>query len=366
MTPDEISEIIADLRVIGSDKQSVEVKSGVGKDILETLSAFSNGNGGLLIVGLSEKDGFSAAKKFSASKAQDQLEQRCQQLTPVVRPDTDIINFERAPILIAHVPEMQSNSKPCYISDRGMYKSSFIRTGDGDTLLTRYEIDRLVEEHKQPQWDEQPVEAAQLSDLDNESHTAFLTLQKQRRPRTFHAGEDTALERLRITRNGYPTLAALLVFGEYPQEFFPRLGATFALFPGVSRGDVIRGERLLDSKRIDGNIPEIVAEGVRVFQKNMRTGALIGDLFRKDLPDYPLVAVREALTNALMHRDYSQTSLGAPVQISMFADRLEIANPGGLYGAVTLDTLGTPGASSTRNQRLSTFWKTPHCLEVAW
>lgn len=354
MTPDAFEKIVNDLRIIGTDKQGVEVKSNVGKDIRNTLSAFSNGTGGLIIVGLSEKDGFTTVPKFDVSRAQDQLETRCQELTPPVRPHTDIFTFEGSSVLLAMVPELTALDRPCYITEQGRYQGSYIRTGDGDTHLTKYEVDKLLEEHIQPHWDETPVEGATVEALDRDILDEFLSQQQSRRPKTLADGEDIACERLRITTGENLTLAALMTMGEYPQEYYPRLHATFALFPGVTRSDVTNGQRLLDSQRIDGTIPEIVTEGVRLVERNMRTGALIKDIYRTDMPDYPLVAVREALVNALMHRDYSPTALGAPVQISMFQDRLEISNPGGLY-AVSLETLGSPGASSTRNPRLATF-----------
>lgn len=355
MSPKSIDEIVSGLRMIGTDKQSIEVKSGVGKDILETLSAFSNGSGGLIIVGLSEKDGFQPVPHFEVKRAQDQLETRCDQLSPPVRPIIDLLPFEGSTVLVAKVPELASIDKPCYVTAKGQYNGSYIRTGDGDVHLSKYEIDRLLEEKTQPRWDEQPVVESTIDDLDSEQLERYLDLQRERRPKTFSGGNDAALKRLRILRENHPTLASLLVLGEYPQEFYPRLTASFALFPGTRKGEITEGQRLLDSRTLTGSIPEIVNAAIKAVSTNMRTGALIEGAFRRDLPDYPPVAVREAVVNALMHRDYSPTSLGSPVHINMFVDRLEISNPGGLYGGVTLRSLGEPGVSSTRNQRIATL-----------
>lgn len=151
-----------------------------------------------------------------------------------------------------------------------------------------------------------------------------------------------------------PTLAGLLALGDYPQQFYPRLCVAFACYPGTQKSDVSNaGQRLVDSATMVGPIPDVVQDAIAAIDRNTRTGAVVEGAFRREVPDYPTVALREAIVNALMHRDYSPQSLGTPVQIDLYQDRLEILNPGGLYGNVTTRSLGKTGISSTRNQHLA-------------
>lgn len=355
MDADRLEELVSYLRLVGTDGQDVEVKSGVGKSILTSLSAFSNSNGGHVIIGLEEDEGFLPVAQFDADRARDQLIARCDELSPVVRPIISILPFEGERILVARISELLPRDKPSFISARGKYGGSFVRTGDSDQRLEQYEVDRLMEEHQQPRWDEEEVSGARLDDLMPEMLEGFLNRQRRDRPRTFAHGEAVATERLRLTAGGEPTLAAVLAMGEYPQEFFPRLTVSFAHFPGTSKANGASGVRLLDSQTLAGPIPELVMKVVSLVERSMSRGALIDGASRTELPDYPLVAVREAIVNALMHRDYSPTARGTQVQVNLFVDRLEIINPGGLYGTVTTRTLGQAGLSSSRNQRLSTF-----------
>ena len=351
----ELAEMINQLRTVGAESSSIEAKTGVGRAVLETLSAFSNHGGGILIVGVSENDGFTVVQDFNPKAARDALTNFCDQLSPPARPEISIVPFESGQVLVAEIPEMEPQDKPCYVTERGLYKGSYIRTGDSERRLTPYEVDRIVENKGQPSWDREPVPDASLEDLDVATLSHYTEKQQAAREKTFADGMPTALRRLQVLRDDNPTLASLLTMGDYPQQFYPRLAVTFALYPGTGKGDVTEGFRLLDSARITGPIPEMVEEGVRLVEKNMRTAGLIEGVFRKDAPDYPPVAIREALVNALMHRDYSPTALGTPVQIDMYVDRLQISNPGGLFGGVTAENLGQPGVSTSRNQLLSTF-----------
>ena len=153
------------------------------------------------------------------------------------------------------------------------------------------------------------------------------------------------------------TLGGLLALNIYPQRFFPRLTVTFACFSGVSKAEA-GGVKYIESQNMTGPIPAVLMDPVDAARRNIRTGRVLVDGLRRDVPYYPLGAVREAVCNALMHRDYSPMGRGAQVQVNLYADRLEVLSPGGLYGAVTVDALGELGASSTCNQYL------PALLEV--
>lgn len=157
MDEQSLQELVERLRLVGTDQQQVEVKSAVGKSVLETLSAFSNGAGGIVLIGLAEREGFSPVPGFDAVAQRDALLSRCAEMTPTVRPDVLLMPFEGNVVLVATVPEMLPRDKPCYVTARGRYQGSYLRTGDGDVKLQHYEIDRLVEEHAQPVWDEEPI-----------------------------------------------------------------------------------------------------------------------------------------------------------------------------------------------------------------
>lgn len=151
-----------------------------------------------------------------------------------------------------------------------------------------------------------------------------------------------------------PTVAGLMALGTFPQKFFPRLNITFTAFQRSTKGEVdSNGRRFADSENIEGPIPVMLLAALRVLSRNIRHGAVVKGALREDVPDYPLDAVREAVANALMHRDYSPESQGAPVRMELYPDRLEIINAGGLFGPLTVERLGERGSTQSRNQFLS-------------
>lgn len=362
--PPEIHTAIERMRILGSDTQSYEVKSaakGLPESISATISAFANRNGGILILGLDESRNFSPVPAFDAKRIHDALQRLGNDFTPPCRLDIERYPFEGHEIVVATVDPVALNQRPCFITKKGIHLGSFIRTGDGDKRLTDYEIDRLREFHRQPDFDRQPVENATLEDLDASILDAIVKRNREITPRVFgKMSREDILVRIgaialvdKGSRHYVPTLAGLLVAGIYPQQFFPRLNITFTVYPGTTKAQVgNQAFRYIATQPVNGSIPEILMTSLELLNKHMNKGALIKGALRKEVTDYPLLACREAIINSLQHRDYSPDGRGSQVQINLFSDRLEILNPGGLYGAASFSTL-PPGISATRNTVLS-------------
>ncbi len=134
--PFDLAKTIACMRAAGTDLQSCEVKSAVGKlpkDLAESVSAFSNGSGGTIVLGLSEEEGFKPAPGFDAKRAQDALAEACStKLTPAIRPNMNIETFEGAPVLVASIPELPPRDKPCHVTTRGAYE---VRSSEPETAI---------------------------------------------------------------------------------------------------------------------------------------------------------------------------------------------------------------------------------------
>ena len=166
---------------------------------------------------------------------------------------------------------------------------------------------------------------------------------RRERPGFSRLSPEEAYEMLAVTRNGKPTLAAILNFALYPQGYFPQLAVTAVVVPGREIGDVGPGtERFVNNKRIEGTLQMMLSESIAFCLRNMKIRTVIDSATgeRTDIPEYPIEAIREAVLNALIHRDYSHFTEGTPIQINFFSDRLEIRSPGGLYGRMTVEDLG--------------------------
>ncbi len=172
------------------------------------------------------------------------------------------------------------------------------------------------------------------------------------------------IDMMGLRKDGLPTLTSIMAFSKYPQAVFPQLCVTAVVVPDRQIGDLTDdGKRFLGNKRIEGTIAEMADEAVAFVARNMRHQVgFNSDGKRLDQQEYPLGAVREIILNALIHRDYSVYTEGMPVRIEIYDDRLEISNPGGLFGMVTVETLGRVRCD-VRNSTLVSVLEMVHVVE---
>ena len=248
------------------------------------------------------------------------------------------------PVCSAEIPAVDIADRPCYYKGAGRVKGSYIRVGDADLPMTDYELYSYEAFRKHLHDDERPVGRASFSSLDQDAIQRYLLDRRLQRPGFGKLNESQQLELLNITRNDIPTLAAVMNFAIYPQGYLPQLAITAVVVPGTEIGDIVPEDssRFLDNKRIEGTISEMAADALSFCKRNMKTRTIVDpDTGRRfDRTEYPVNALREAILNALIHRDYSIYTEGTPVQIAFFSNRLEIHSPGNLYGRMTVEQLG--------------------------
>jgi len=367
---EDLELIVAQLRATGTDQRQVEVKTaggGLPKDVWETVSAFSNGDGGLIILGLDEARGFAPTQGFDAVKIRDAMVSGFRPrkpsdpegpVTPPAQGAVDIAFVAGTSVVIAEVEELPADQKPSFVTSRGIQAGSFERQGDGDHRMNTHAIFLLSTNRTQPQDDREPVAGASREDLDSEQVSRFITRLRRTRPR---AVADLTDDRDILVRFNVlspdkktPTLAGLLALGRYPQHMFPQLMISFASYPGHDKVSVEGSIRMLDRRVIEGPIPVMVDDAVDSLLANLKVRRVSRGAGAADEAEIPVDALREAVVNALAHRDYSSFALGEQVRIEVFPDRVEIVNPGGIFGG-RRDVDLYDGSSRSRNAVLSTL-----------
>jgi ATP-dependent DNA helicase RecG len=310
--------------------QRVAILPEVDDDLLaETLVAFANADGGTLFVGVDE------GGRPTGGVMPDELEGALQVAEIRCRPPVQTSweqGEEREGLIIAiHVPR----SPELHSLDDGRV---LIRQGRENRPLGGEAIRQLASSKEAGSFEDQEVAgASQSEDWDPEIVEEYLGKREER-----GAARTTGLQRLLFeigatTATGAPTVAGMLLFGRRPQTFMPQSGAVFVKFvgsePHAEDGLAGYGRR----EEITGPLARVVERAWNVVWEEMRVGAVVNGLAREENLAYPRFAVREALVNAICHRDYRLS--GRRVEIRMFSDRLEVISPGGLPGYITIDNI---------------------------
>ncbi len=347
MQAEELKELVLKIQRIKAETQTIEIKAaekGCPTRLFDTLSAFSNQDeGGIIIFGVDERNDFNVCGVYDCQDLQKKVTEQCKQMEPLVRALFTVCEMEEGTVVSAEIPSVDISDRPTFYKGVGRVKGSYIRVGDSDELMSEYEIYSYEAFRKRIRDDVRTVDNVNMLMWNQERLSSYFSAVKtERKNLAENVSDAEILELMGITRKGLPTIAGLLTFSKYPQTYFPQLCITAVSLPGTEQGTVGDSEeRFLDNKRITGAIPDMLEEAVEFVRKNSRTKIIIDENGRRvDQPEYPVIAVREAILNALVHRDYSIHTENVPIRIEMYRDRMEIINSGGLYGKISIDALG--------------------------
>lgn len=227
----------------------------------------------------------------------------------------------------------------------------WIRVGPRRGIASRDE-ERILTERRRSgdrEHDRGPVRGATLDELDLDAFTSTYLPAAFARD-VLETNDRSTADRLRalhlLAPTGEPTIGAVLLLGRDPGAWLPGAYVQFLRVQGRELGDPVA-----DQKVLSGPVPHILRQASDLVSLGIRTPLSLGtgptDVRQ---PDYPHEAVMQLLANALMHRTYESN---APVRLTWFDDRIEIASPGGPYGCVTPETFGEPYATDYRNPLLA-------------
>ena len=211
------------------------------------------------------------------------------------------------------------------------------------------EILRLASAKNTGDFESDIIPGATKDDFSRKMIDEYLEKRAERTKRPYNGKIDDLLVEIgALTSDGHPTVSGILLFSEYPQQWLPQSGVVFAKFVGTTP----RGESGLAgysrSEELTGPVPRLIEATWNLVWGEMAVSAVVKGLEREETYEYPQFAVREALVNAICHRDYRLR--GRRIEVRMFSDRLEVISPGGLPGFITVENIKDEHFS--RNPRL--------------
>ncbi len=321
-------------------------------ELADELAAFANSHGGVLVLGVSDKtrevlgipiDRLDAVEALARQACEDSVKPP---LAPVIErlalPDAagaeaSVIRIELARSLFVH------QSPSGYLH----------RVGSSKRPIPPDHLARLFQHRSQARlirFDESPVPQAQLGDLDEPSWRRF-------GPPDADEPAETLLQKLAMAAQDEqgvwrPTVAGILMACRYPERFLPGAFIQAVAYEGATVTPEDEAPYQHDAQDITGPLDAQILAACDFVRKNMRVAArknLKGG--REDLPQYDMLAVFEAVTNAVAHRDYSMA--GSKVRLRMFDDRLEMYSPGMLPNTMTTDSL--PYRQVSRNEAVTSL-----------
>jgi len=325
-----------DLRKLikSGESETVELKASFNKEILETSGAFANTKGGVILIGISNR-GEIRGIQIGKETLRDWANQISQSTEPRIIPEIELSKVDGKNLAIIWIKEFPI--KPVSVKGR-----CFRRVGNSNRVVQTHEI---VEMHLQStgmSWDRLPVTNVLIDEIDLEKVKQYIESARDAGRRKISGGEKPLqiLEKLEVIKDGKVTWAAILLFYKHPQRFLSQAV--------IHCGKFKEGTVVIDDRMIGGTIIEQIEEAMDFIRKNINVEfVMTGKPAREEIWDYPLEALREAVINAVCHRDYTVPS---NTEVRIYDDELIVWNPGGLPLGLTVEDLLKPHPSVLRNK----------------
>lgn len=314
-----------DVRQLASqgEGQQLEFKRSLAElgTATRTVAAFANTDGGVLLFGVRDSGEVIGVEIGQTTK--ERIVNRITGATdPVVYPSVEYVTVEGRVVIVVRVAP--SDNRP-HLAEGRAYK----RVGAADVQLKRDEYERLLLTRSRAAFGRQPVVEARYADLDEERVLWHLAQRAEKRgvsaPGGPLPGGSTELAEVLLTGLGavveragqlIPTRARMLFFGRDPQAWIPHNQVRIVRFQGTPT------IHFIDRADLRGTLPEMIDAAEQFIRRNIRLAARVVGFRRREVTEYPYEAVREAVCNAVCHRDYRIA--GASVRIMAFADRIEV------------------------------------------
>ncbi|RKU22059.1 hypothetical protein C6500_05130 [Candidatus Poribacteria bacterium] len=319
---------IADLkqRIAQGENATTEFKENFNQEVIETAVAFANTHGGTILVGVSDRQDISGIT-VGKETLRDVSNRISQATEPRVIVDVESVDVVEKSVLVVRIAE--ASIKPVSVKGR-CYK----RVGNSNRVMSPQEIAQMHLNTVGQTWDQLLVTRAGIDDIDEKKVEWYLT----RRETTRNVAKPQDMSQTALLRNidglndeDIPTYAGILFFGKYPQRFFQNAQLRVVRFKGISVTHPV-----INRLDCSGSLWEMVDAAEEFIRKNIRLLSLrtSRSFQRDDKFEYPLEALREAIINALIHRNYQKHS---DVRVFIFDNRVEIINPGTFPEGVSPD-----------------------------
>ena len=303
--------------------------------MLRALVAFANGAGGTLVVGV-EDGSKSVVGVANPTKEEERIASLISDsIYPPLVPDICLLPWRNVSVIAIEV--FPSGLRPHYLKAKGIPGGVYLRVGSTNRAADPAQVQELQRSVLGQTFDELP-----MSELNSEA-IDFRAASESFAPKRKLAKSDLKPLHLVVRHQGRdtPTIGGVLLFGKNRRDFFPEATVKAAHFAGNDR------TRIIDSEEIDCPLPLAVDEVLRFARKNLAKETKISGSRHSESWAFPLVALREAIANSLVHADYALK--GSPIRFAIFQDRIEVENAGLLLpGLTTMDM--QRGVSKLRNR----------------